>query len=270
MRNPKTTGNAGTSLRGTRFDKKSVNVQAHSFINFLIGLTAVLLVTFVVIELQTVRSYTSYKVESNKDMALEVNLDIFTIEKPKPQPQQIIKKKTPVIEPIKKIDQNKEPKIIDNDQPDPIDEPANAEPVEQPDNSKPSSDQPARKVDNATPNNYNVNAVTEVPLFPGCSPSLDSEERISCLNEKMARYIQRRFDLGLAREVEGKDVVSITVVFTIGHDGYPKDIQVRAPNPALEKEARRLIAGLPEMKPGKFDGAIVNTTYALPIQFRIK
>jgi protein TonB len=47
-------------------------------------------------------------------------------------------------------------------------------------------------------------SVSEVPLFPGCSASLDSKERISCLNEKMARYIQRKFDTGLARDINSK------------------------------------------------------------------
>jgi protein TonB len=34
--------------------------------------------------------------------------------------------------------------------------------------------------------------------------ALDSKERISCLNEKMARYIQRKFDTGLARDINGR------------------------------------------------------------------
>lgn len=117
---------------------------------------------------------------------------------------------------------------------------------------------------------HNLLTVSAVPLYPGCNARLDNEERIECLNEKMARFVQRHFDAGLASEVNGKDIVSITVVFTIGIDGNPKDIQVRAPNKKLEKEAYRVISKLPKMTPGKFGEVDVNTTYALPIKFRVQ
>jgi protein TonB len=168
------------------------------------------------------------------------------------------------------VDLNKQPVIIDDEEPDPVQDPQPSTPVDEPTTSETSTAQPTKNTKPTSPENYNMLSVSEVPLFPGCSEGLDSEERISCLNEKMARYIQRKFDTGLASAVEGKDLVTITVVFTIGVDGHPKDIQVRAPNAALEKEARRLISGLPAMKPGKHNGAAVNTTYALPIRFRIQ
>jgi len=60
------------------------------------------------------------------------------------------------------------------------------------------------------------------------------------------------------------------VPFTIDTSGNPKDIQVKAPNEKLKEEAYRIISKLPQMIPGQFEGADVNTTYALPINFKIQ
>jgi len=270
MRNLNTDGDAATSPNDLRADKKSVNVKANTFLNFLLGVAAAILVAFVIIELQTPIREHSFAMSSKDDIAIEVNMDKYRIEKPAPKEQPSKPKKVTPSEPIKKVDPNKQPVIIDDEQPDPVQDPQPAAPVEEPTDGKPTSDQPTKNTKPASPDNYNMLSVSEVPLFPGCSAGLDSEERISCLNEKMQRYIQRKFDLSLANATEGKDLVTITVVFTIGIDGRPKDIQVRAPNAVLEKEARRLISGLPEMKPGKYNGAAVNTTYALPIRFKIQ
>ena len=120
------------------------------------------------------------------------------------------------------------------------------------------------------PINYNLRAVSAVPLYPGCNSSLNNNERIECLNEKMGKFVQRRFDTSLASELKGKEMVTITVVFTIGIDGLPKDIQVKAPSKSLENEAFKIISKLPRMTPGKYGDADVNTTYALPIRFRVQ
>ncbi len=269
MRTLKPKSDAATSTTGNRLDKKSINVKASPLLNFLLGVTAMILVAFVILELQTPIRETSYPLFPNKEMAMEVNMDQYRIEKPQPVIEPKKKESPKPITPTKIINKDKAPIIIEDDVLDPVEDPTPVT-VDQPINDKPISDTPIKDPVLSKPSNFNVKSVSEVPLFPGCSSSLDSEERISCLNEKMGRYIQRKFDTSLANSVNGKDVVAITVLFTIGTDGYPKDIQVRAPNPALEKEARQLIAGLPQMKPGKFDGAVVNTTYALPIYFKVQ
>jgi protein TonB len=69
--------------------------------------------------------------------------------------------------------------------------------------------------------------------------------------------------------LNSKDVVKIAVVFTIGTDGLPRDIQVKAPNKDLEEEALKVISNLPQMTPGKIDNMPVNVTYSLPIRFQV-
>ena len=48
------------------------------------------------------------------------------------------------------------------------------------------------------------------------------------------------------------------------------DVQVRAPHPSLEKEARRVIGILPKMKPGRQRGKAVRVPYYLPIKFQVQ
>ncbi|WP_194850297.1 energy transducer TonB [Nonlabens antarcticus] len=260
---------AATSTASRRSDKKLTNVKVNPFINFLLGLTAAMLVAFLIIELQTPIKERSYPTVSNQETAMEVNMDRFIIEKPQPktEPKKTIKKQP--VERVQKVDRNKPPVIVENTEPDPI---VDVEPFQDNnpviDNSN--TETPVEISKPELPSSFNLVAVSEVPLFPGCSAKLDNNERIECLNEKMARFIQRKFDTSLANEMDGKDIVNITVLFTIGVDGFPKNIQVRAPNALLEKEAKRLISSLPQMKPGKFDGAVVNTTYALPIRFKVQ
>ncbi|OIQ37040.1 MAG: hypothetical protein BM563_09500, partial [Bacteroidetes bacterium MedPE-SWsnd-G1] len=57
--------------------------------------------------------------------------------------------------------------------------------------------------------------------------------------------------------------------FKILKTGNIEIVGVRAPHPDLEKETRRDIGLLPEIKPGKFDGKEVNVMYMLPITFNI-
>ena len=47
-------------------------------------------------------------------------------------------------------------------------------------------------------------------------------------------------------------------------------ISTRGPDESLEKEARRIIAKLPQMTPGRHNGKQVNVPYAIPITFRLR
>lgn len=271
MRSLDSHAGAATPVGNSRADKKSVNTKTNSSLNFLIGLSAVLMIAFVIIELQVPEVDRQIIYNKTFDIEPETTMDIFVVEKSTPK---VVIKKTP---PIKKVNKLKPPIILDNNDPiiEPVDDPT---PEPKVDTEPTKADTPVARSDNEATTSkmentnlkHNLLTVSAVPLYPGCNARLDNEERIECLNEKMARFVQRHFDTGLASEVSGKDIVSITVVFTIGIDGNPKDIQVRAPNKELEKEAYRVISKLPKMTPGKFGEVDVNTTYALPIKFRVQ
>ena len=269
MRSLNSKAGAATSTGSSRADKKSVNTKSNSFINFLVGLSAVLLLAFVFIELQTPVRDNTITMKAFEDLEPESTFDVFEIIKPEPK---VVKKLVAkASEPKPKVNKIKPPVIVDNDDSEPIEDPEPiTEPTEPITDSEPTINaKPTKKptVDNSP---FNLLTVSEVPLYPGCNSKLDSVERVDCLNEKMARFIQRHFDTSLANDMKDKDVVAITVVFTIGTDGLPKDIRVRAPDKKLEEEAYRTISKLPKMTPGKFNGAEVNTTYALPIKFKVR
>ncbi|WP_055411727.1 energy transducer TonB [Nonlabens sp. YIK11] len=271
MRNLDSKVGAATPTGTSRADKKSVSIKTNSSINFLIGLCAVMMFSFVVIELQTPKIDREYTISLRDDYVIESNLDRFRIEKSQPEPRPVKQPKEPKVQ-EPKVNKIKPPVIVDNSDPEPTEDPEpNDTPVDEPAEDSPTTttSEPSKTAP-VSSEPRNVMSVTEVPLFPGCSASLNNEERINCLNEKMQRFVQRRFDLSLANELNNTKQVNITVVFTIGTDGLPKDLIVQAPNEKLKKEAYRIVSKLPKMTPGKFEGADVNTTYALPIIFRIQ
>lgn len=258
---------AATSQNTRRADKKAANTKVNPIINFQIGLIAALVATFLIMELTTAMPVKKLLVAHTVAMPSEdINMGevrIIPNEEPKPE----IKKPQPA---TPKVDPNKPPKVVDNhtsDLPDLEKIPAATVQTSQVNKSPTTTTSPTTDV--VTPKNQVITSVHEVPLFPGCSAAMDREERVRCLNNKMARFIQRKFDTGLATTINGKDVVTIYVQFTIGVDGFPKDIVIKAPNKELEKEAFQVISKLPEMTPGKIDHLPVNVTYALPIRFQI-
>ena len=64
--------------------------------------------------------------------------------------------------------------------------------------------------------------------------------------------------------------IQIDVQFKIDQTGKVVDIKTRAPHPALEKEAKRVINKIPEMKPGMQQDKPVGVLYNLPIKFNVQ
>ena len=266
MKTSKEERGAATPQNTRRADKKAANTKVNPVINFQIGLIAALVAAFLIIELSTARPIIKFPVPDTVHIFSEdTNIGEVRIV-PNEEPKAEVKKPEPV---TPKVDPNKPPKVVNNDTadlPDPDDKPKT--PVKTIPLKTGAKKSEATTAD-ARPKNEVIASVHEVPLFPGCSAAMDREERVDCLNKKMARFIQRKFDTSLANSIKGKDIVIIYVQFTIGIDGFPKDIAVKAPNKELEKEAYQVISRLPEMTPGKVDHMPVNVTYALPIRFQI-
>jgi TonB family protein len=63
----------------------------------------------------------------------------------------------------------------------------------------------------------------------------------------------------------------LTVSFTINSQGLPERISVtNSFGDAFEKEATRLIEGMPDWKPAMLDGAPVKSKITLPLTFRYR
>ncbi|OYX24947.1 MAG: hypothetical protein B7Z06_08125 [Flavobacteriales bacterium 32-35-8] len=109
--------------------------------------------------------------------------------------------------------------------------------------------------------------VEEVPIFKGCEDLNSSEEKRKCTSNKIQELVGKNFNTSIASENGLTGRQRITVLFKISAEGNIVDAQARAPHPALEKEAVRVVNTLPKMLPGKQKGKNVMVPYSLPIVF---
>lgn len=112
--------------------------------------------------------------------------------------------------------------------------------------------------------------IEDIPLFPGCE-NVPKAKRLDCFNEKMAAHIKKYFtypDRAAEDNIQGR----VSVQFVIDKQGNVTDIQMRGPKNGelLEKEAQRIISKLPKFTPGKQRGKPVKVKYGLPITFKLQ
>jgi len=108
-----------------------------------------------------------------------------------------------------------------------------------------------------------------VPVFPGCEDLKTQQERKECFNEKVQEHIKKNFTYpptALEMHITGR----VHLQFVIDSKGRVTDIQKRGPDRLLEAEAVRIIASLPQVKPGEQRGKPVSVKYSIPINFIMK
>jgi protein TonB len=111
--------------------------------------------------------------------------------------------------------------------------------------------------------------IENVPVFPGCERGNNAKKR-KCMSEKIAKFVQRKFNTELAGDLGLSGRQRISVIFKIDKNGNVTGVRARAPHPRLEKEAQRVINLLPKMQPGKQRGKAVIVPYSLPIIFQVQ
>lgn len=106
--------------------------------------------------------------------------------------------------------------------------------------------------------------IDEVPVFPGCE---DAENKKDCFNKKMAEHISSHFyypEEAIKQNLEGR----VNVVFTIGKDGYIKNLKLRGPNKILENATKDIINKLPKMvRAGQQEGKDTECPYSIPVNY---
>lgn len=108
--------------------------------------------------------------------------------------------------------------------------------------------------------------IENVPVFPGCENLQTEEERKICFGKKIQEHIIKNFKYpptALEMRISGR----VYVQFVIDSKGKVRNIEKRGPDRLLEKEATRIIAALPTVKPGIQRGKPVKVKYAIPINF---
>ena len=112
-------------------------------------------------------------------------------------------------------------------------------------------------------------SVENVPIFPGCEKGNNAKRR-KCMSEKISKFVQKRFNTKLARNLGLSGRQRISVIFKIDKLGDVVGVRARAPHPKLEDEAIRVVNLLPKMKPGIQLGKAVIVPFSLPIIFEVK
>ena len=112
--------------------------------------------------------------------------------------------------------------------------------------------------------------IENVPIFPGCEKESGNNAKKQCMSDKIAEFVNKKFNTELAGDLGLSGKQRISVIFKIDKNGEITNVQARAPHPGLEKEAKRVIGLLPKMQPGKQRGKAVTVPYSLPILFQVK
>lgn len=112
--------------------------------------------------------------------------------------------------------------------------------------------------------------IENVPIYPGCEHKKTNPERKKCMSDNLHKYVNKKFNNGLAADLGLTGSFRINVVFKIDKTGNVVAVKARAPHPALAKEAEKVVKSLPKMKPGIQKNRPVTVSYALPIKFLVK
>ena len=99
--------------------------------------------------------------------------------------------------------------------------------------------------------------VEEAPSFPGGPSALNR-----WLRDNMKYPV-----VAAENGIEGRVIVQ----FVVGKNGSISNVKVvRSVDPALDKEAVRVVSSMPHGTPGKQNGSSVNVRYTLPVTFKLQ
>lgn len=98
--------------------------------------------------------------------------------------------------------------------------------------------------------------VEQMPSFPGG-------------NAALMNYLGQNIKYPVIAEENGIQG-RVIVQFVVGKDGHISDVRVaKSVDPSLDKEAVRVVRGMPRWIPGKQNGQAVTVRYTLPVTFRL-
>ena len=223
------------SLRASLEDKK--------FTYVLIGLVFVLSICYVAFEwTDEVEKHE----DSNEELFFEEEMDIQqTFETPPPPPPPPAPEIVQEVEVLNVVENDVETEVIEVK----TEETNEIPPIVAP----PAEEEKEEEVEDVV-----FKVVETMPEFPGGN---------SALMKYLAEHIKYPV---IAQEngVQGRVICQ----FVVEKDGKPSNVQVvrSSGDPSLDKEALRVINGMPKWKPGKQRGKPVRVTYTIPVNFRLQ
>ncbi len=126
-----------------------------------------------------------------------------------------------------------------------------------------------------------VSTDEDKPLPPPAPPAEEEEtEEIFTIVEEscefpggpsaLMKYLSKNIEypeIAAENGIQGRVILS----FVIERNGKPSQVKVvRGVDPALDKEAVRVVKSMPAWKPGKQQGKAVRQRFTLPVQFRLQ
>lgn len=241
--------------------KKNPNVdpKRNSSLYFLIGLTAVLLLTYVAIELKSEDPRVEVEKLDIVDNFVDEEETILTM----PPVQKLPPPPPPAPEVIQIVD-NKQ--VIEEKKIEVTEVNENKPVVVTQASNYGSEGGTAEEDDSEVP----FAVIEDVPVFPGCE-GVEKSKRLDCFMEQMAKHIKKNQQYP-ERAMEDGIQGRVSVLFIIDKDGSISNVQVKGPKGGelLEKEAKRVIEKLPKFKPGMQRGKPVKVKYSQPITFKLQ
>ena len=243
--------------------KKNPNVdpKRNSSLYFLIGLTAVLMLTYVSIELKSEDPRVEVEelniVDNMMGEEEEVILTMPPVQKLPPPPPpapveiQVVDNKVEIKETkIEKTETNENTQQQETKTADSYgDEGSSGEDI---------------------PDELPFSVIEQVPIFPGCENEPKAKQ-FDCYQQQMAKFIQKNVNYN-DRITEAGVQGRVQVEYVIGLDGKVTVTRVKGPNGGehIEKEAKRIIEKLPKLSPGKQRNKPVKVRHVVPITFRFE
>jgi len=117
---------------------------------------------------------------------------------------------------------------------------------------------------------YMFTAVESRPIFQGCEGWVSDEERFSCFQKELLRFVAKNFEVSeeMMMFSSGEKVF---VEFIIEKDGSVRRAKVvRGEDELISKEAVRMVRNLPEFTPAKINGKPVRMSYILPVNVKLQ
>ena len=219
-------------------------------LSLLLGLLVALSVVFVGLEW---RSAVAQAQTTDRGFNAQEIEDVMNIEdqqkpeEPEPEPQQAQQVEIQLPDDIKVVSNDKEvikPTIISVDQDKPLPPP-----------NIPLGTMNVQADEDVDQTVFEI--VEENPEFPG------GPEALLKYLTKNTVYPESAIDNG----VQGR----VTVGFIVERDGSVASVEIRkSVDPALDKEALRVVKSMPRWKPGKQQGKAVRTRFSVPVVFRLQ
>lgn len=111
--------------------------------------------------------------------------------------------------------------------------------------------------------------VEEMPRFPGCEDMTDRNERKTCSQEKMLKFLYAGMKYPETARKEGVEGTAV-IQFAVAKDGAIENVRLlRDPGAGCGAEAVRVVKTMPKWIPGKQRGKPVKVQYNLPMKFKL-